>query len=144
MSNFSPLPVVRRSPEKLDKAGATASFLCAIHCALMPLVVTLLPLLGLSFLASEPVEWGLLLLSAALGTLSLCLGFRAHRSRRVFAFLGIAVALLVMGRIVEMRESGVFGPVLMVCGGLTMVAAHLFNRKLCAACRSCNIHSCEP
>ena len=30
-----------------DRVGATASFLCAIHCALLPFVLTLLPLLGL-------------------------------------------------------------------------------------------------
>lgn len=131
------------SSQKLDKMGAGASFLCALHCAAMPFVITILPLLGLGFLASEPVEWGLLLLSATLGTLSLCLGFREHKSRRVFAFLGIAVAMLVAGRIAEHNNLGWYGPVLMVGGGFTMMAAHLLNRKLCGACHTCCSHSSE-
>ena len=34
---------------KLDNAGMTASILCAIHCAIVPLLITVLPLAGLSF-----------------------------------------------------------------------------------------------
>ncbi|RYX85235.1 MerC domain-containing protein [bacterium] len=132
-----------KTVDKLDRAGATASFLCAIHCALMPFIVTILPLLGLSFLASEPVEWGLLGLSATLGTLSLCAGFREHRSRRVFALLGIALALLVAGRIFHDHQFGAWGPVLMVLGGFTMMGAHMLNQVLCRSCRKCSDHSCH-
>lgn len=159
-----------KAVDQLDKAGAMASFLCAIHCAIMPLVVTLLPLLGLSFLASEPVEWALLLLSAGFGTASLCLGFKEHRSRKVFAVLGMGIALLVAGRIfhhlpigaaeiahshdghghvhgIEVDNTGMatFGPsvILMVLGGLTMMGAHIFNQMLCRNCRKCSDHECH-
>lgn len=128
---------------KLDRAGATASFLCAIHCAVMPLVVTLLPLLGLSFLASEPVEWALLAASATLGSSSLCLGFRKHRKRQVFMVLGIALALLVAGRIFHERHFGIWGPVFMVLGGFTMMGAHLLNHRLCHSCAQCSSHECH-
>ena len=128
---------------KLDRAGATASFLCAIHCALMPLVITMLPLLGLSFLASEPVEWALLAASATLGSWSLCLGFRQHRSRRVFMVLGVALALLLAGRLFHEHHFGIWGPVLMVFGGLAMMSAHLLNHRLCHACQRCNSENCH-
>ena len=128
---------------KLDRAGATASFLCAIHCAIMPLIITLLPLLGLSFLASEPVEWALLAASATLGSWSLCLGFRQHRSRRVFMVLGVALALLLAGRLFHEHHFGVWGPILMVLGGLTMMSAHLLNHRLCHACKKCSADSCH-
>ena len=128
---------------KLDRAGATASFLCAIHCALMPLVVTLLPLLGLSFLASEPVEWTLLAASAGLGSSSLCLGFRKHRKRRVFMVLAIALAIMVAGRVFHEHHVGIWGPVLMVIGGLMMMSAHLLNHRLCHACTRCDSHECH-
>lgn len=129
--------------DKLDRAGAMASFLCAIHCALMPFVVTMLPLLGLSFLASEPVEWALLLSSATLGTLSLCTGFKEHGSRRAFGLLGIALALLVIGRLCHEHHVGAWGPVFMVLGGFSMMGAHLFNQMLCRSCRTCSSHSCH-
>ncbi len=136
-------PRPRLDVSKLDRAGATASFLCAIHCALMPLVITLLPLLGLSFLASEPVEWALLAASAILGSWSLCLGFRQHRSRRVFMVLGVALALLLAGRVFHEHHLGIWGPVLMVLGGLTMMSAHLLNHRLCHACKQCNADGCQ-
>ena len=128
---------------KLDRAGATASFLCAIHCALMPLVISLLPLLGLSFLASEPVEWALLAASATLGSWSLCLGFRQHRSRRVFMALGVALALLVAGRVFHEHHLGAWGPILMVLGGFSMMGAHLLNHRLCHACKQCSSSGCR-
>ncbi|MBW3635124.1 MAG: MerC domain-containing protein [Armatimonadetes bacterium] len=132
--------------ETLDKAGATASFLCAIHCAVMPFLITVLPLVGLGFLASEPVEWGLLAASGTLGTLSLCVGFREHKRRGVFGILGVALALLVAGRI--FHESfhdhplEVWGIGFMVLGGFTMMGAHVFNRMLCRSCRACSDHGC--
>lgn len=134
----SPIPTV----DKLDKVGATASFLCAIHCAIMPFVITVLPLLGLGFLASEPVEWGLLGASATLGTTSLCVGYREHRKRSIFAVLGIALALLVAGHLLHEHPLGAWGPILMVFGGFTMMGAHLLNRLLCRSCRVCSEHKC--
>jgi hypothetical protein len=129
--------------DRLDRVGMTASFLCAVHCAIMPLVVTLLPLLGLTFLASEPIEWALLASSATLGTLSLCMGFKEHRSRRVFAVLGVALALLVLGRIAHSHDGSSWSLVFMVAGGLTMMGAHIFNHYLCRSCRRCSSHECH-
>ena len=146
-------PRSRLDVSKLDRAGATASFLCAIHCAIMPFVIALLPLFGLSFLASEPVEWALLAASATLGSWSLCLGFRQHRSRLVFMVLGVALALLVAGRIfhephladhhLHEPHYGIWGLVLMVLGGLTMMSAHLLNHRLCHACKKCSADGCH-
>lgn len=130
--------------EKLDRAGATASFLCAIHCAVMPFLISVLPLLGLEFLASEPVEWTLLATSAMLGTLSLCLGYRQHRRRWIFGFLGVALSLLALGHILEARDVGRLGPISLILGGLTMMGAHLFNRRLCRSCHVCPHTGCSP
>ncbi len=131
--------------ESLDAAGATASLLCAIHCALMPFVVTLLPLVGLSFLASETTEWLLLALSATLGISSLCLGFRAHRSRRALAVLAVGLALAATGRIAEHGGSTPFlphlpGVALLVVGGVLVALSHGLNFYLCRACLACHVH----
>jgi len=121
----------------LDKAGATASLACAVHCAAMPLVITLLPLLGLTFLADERLEWGLLGLSALLGVSSLCLGFREHGHRRALAILAVGLSLMALGRIAEERQWGRASVLVVVLSGSTIAASHLLNRRLCHACRRC-------
>lgn len=125
----------------MDQAGAGASLLCALHCALMPFAVTVLPLLGLSFLAQEPVEWALMAMSATLGIGSLCLGYREHRSRRALMVLSAGLALLALGRVAEVRDWEPYGAPLMVCGGLSIAAAHFINLRLCRACRVCRSDS---
>lgn len=127
-----------RHPD-LDKMGAAAALTCAVHCAAMPLVITLLPLFGLTFLADERLEWGLLALSASLGVSSLCLGYREHRSRRALAVLAVGLSLLALGRISEEREWGRWAVLVVVAGGSTVAASHLLNRRLCRTCRRCRI-----
>ena len=122
----------------LDKMGATASFACAIHCALMPLVITLLPLLGLSFLADERVEWGMVAISAVLGVTSLCLGLKEHGSRRALMVLSAGLALVALGRILEARHVGLWGVPIVVAGGLIVAGSHILNQYLCRTCKRCH------
>ncbi|HEY8783887.1 MAG TPA: MerC domain-containing protein [Mucilaginibacter sp.] len=52
---------------KLDRIGMTAFTLCAIHCAIVPLLITSLPLLGLGFLANPWFEWGMIIFALFIG-----------------------------------------------------------------------------
>jgi hypothetical protein len=121
----------------LDRVGATASTLCAIHCALMPIVITILPLIGLGFLADERLEWMLVATSAAMGISSVCLGHREHKQKRAAAMLCLGLSLLAVGRLAEERKLGRYSVVIVVLGGLTVASAHIINRRLCMSCRSC-------
>ena len=115
----------------LDRSGASVSTLCAIHCALMPLVVALLPLIGLEFLADERTEVALLGLSVAIGLASLGLGFALHRHKRVAAALLVGFLLLASGRAAESAQAEVMGTTLTVGGGLSVAASHLMSRRCC-------------
>jgi hypothetical protein len=124
----------------LDRVGATASLVCAIHCALMPLCITLLPLVGLAFLASEWVEWCLVGLSAVIGVTSLCLGYRRHRSPRALSLLAGGLALIALGRMLERGGIARWGVPILVAGGLLVATAHWINRRLCDTCIRCHPH----
>ena len=92
--------------EGVDNAGALLSMACAVHCLAMPLVVTMLPLVGLGFLAGEPAEYamvGAVLLAAG----SAVSGVRHHRKWRAFLTLVLAVGIIVTG---FMAAEGSFGP----------------------------------
>ena len=79
---------VNRFHVRIDQIGVGLSLACAVHCLAAPLLLTALPLLGLSFLADDMTEVVLLSSALVLAAGSLCWGFRRHKSGRVFLALG--------------------------------------------------------
>ena len=60
--------------ELADTTGACLSVACAVHCLAMPLLVAVLPLIGLGFLANESAELVLILVAIGLAVGSLAWG----------------------------------------------------------------------
>lgn len=118
-----------------EKVRVAASLACTIHCVMLPILITVLPLLGLTLLAHPRVQAGLIDLSALIGVFSLCVGFREHGRPRALWVLCAGLALILLGAIAEQQHWGRFAPVVVICGGSTITLAHLMNRRLCRACR---------
>lgn len=123
-----------------DRLGATASFLCAIHCAVLPFVIALLPLMGLEFLADHAFERGFVLFAAALATTTLVTGHRKHARRLPLMLAVPGVVLLVLGvTVVDLQAHTTVHSVMVTCGGLLVASAHMINLRLThrhgAACR---------
>ena len=114
----------------VDRIGATASFLCAVHCALLPFVLALLPLLGLGFLAGHTFERVFVLCAAALASLALVSGYRRHH-RRVPLLLALpGVLLLVAGVCIDLDRALTLHTVMVTIGGTLVASAHLANLRL--------------
>lgn len=113
-----------------DRFGATASFLCAVHCALLPLVIAVLPMLGLGFLADHRFERFFVAFAAVLALSTLIIGFRRHQSFRAFWFLLPGIVLLVAGVVVDVDHATVGHAVLVSLGGTLVALAHLMNLRL--------------
>ena len=113
-----------------DRIGAAASFLCAIHCAALPFVLSLLPLLGLEFLADHRFERAFVMFACALALLTLVNGYRRHRrpGPLLCAFPGLS--LLLLGVTAAEDYSIVLHSVLVTCGGVLVAAAHFVNLRL--------------
>lgn len=122
-----------RMAQFTDRIGATASFVCALHCAALPLVVALLPALGLGFLASHLFERVFVVCAILFATASLTFGFRKHQGKAAFALLLPGVVLLVMGIIINLHSSPLLHAVLVSCGGSLVALAHLTNLRLGSA-----------
>jgi hypothetical protein len=71
----------------IDSLGTSVSIACAIQCSVFPLLIGVLPLLGLGFLLGEGVEKVFLATSAVLAVGSFSWGFGYHRRFYVFLFL---------------------------------------------------------
>jgi hypothetical protein len=119
---------------RIDRLGAGVSFLCAIHCAIVPFAATVLPLVGLGFLADERTERIVLITSVALASTSVCWGIRIHRQRRILVLFGAALVLILAGRVFA---QGVLEIALVVPGAVLFVCGHLVNNHLSRRCKSC-------
>jgi hypothetical protein len=112
-----------------DRIGATASFLCAIHCAALPFVLAVLPLLGLSFLADHRFERGFVMFACALALVSLISGYRRHHRQRPLLLALPGLALLITGVTSAEHYSIVLHSVLVTCGGFLVASAHFINLR---------------
>ena len=88
--------------ERVDRFGAVASTLCAVHCALCAFLPVAFSALGLGFLIGAAAEWVFTMLAVALAAGALVLGFRQHRSVKVAVLLGVGIVLLLASRGLEM------------------------------------------
>ena len=115
----------------VDRLGAYGSVLCAIHCALLPLVIALLPSLGLAVLGSDGFERGFVVFASLLGLGSLVWGYFRHRVVR-------ALWLLVPGLVVlwvailypPLHHALVPHAIAMTLGGTLVGLGHLANLRL--------------
>lgn len=122
----------------LDAIGTLASTACAVHCLLTPLVIGLLPLLGIGFLAADWFEDTAVIAAISLGVISMIHGYHHHRRFRVVGILIAGIILLVTGRWIAADISQVAETSLVVAGGLAVASAHWVNRRLCQTCTACH------
>lgn len=114
----------------VDRVGATASFLCAVHCALLPFVLALLPLVGLGFLAGHAFERAFVACAALLAIGSIAIGYRHHRRPHALFLMLPGIALLLFGVAVNIDVRVTLHTVAVVCGGVLVASAHVTNLVL--------------
>lgn len=131
---FAPLPAATTSPRRLaalvDRVGATASMLCAVHCALLPFVLALLPLIGLEFLAGHTFERVFVGCAAVLACASLVTAYRRHRRPHALFLMVPGIALLCVGIVVNLDVHVLVHTACVVTGGVLVASAHVVNLVL--------------
>ena len=116
----------------LDRIGITASTLCAIHCAALPFVITVLPMWGVGFLANEAVEITMIAVSLIIGIWSLSAAYRKQHHRIIPVLILISgFACIGVGHFlgIELLE-----PILIPLGGFTIAIAHYINLRMLKSC----------
>ena len=123
----------------LDRVGATGSMLCAVHCAVLPLLLAIEPAVGAGF-ANPVFEVGFIAFASVLGLASLLLGYRRHRVGRALMVLLPGIALLWCAALIDtLHASAVVHAIAMTCGGTLVATSHVLNLRLAhthrTACR---------
>ena len=112
---------------RIDRLGASLSFLCALHCLLQPLLLLALPMVGLGFFLNENLETLFLGVTVVLASFALLMGYRHHRNVLVFPFLGAGIAFIVASRIPTLEN---FEMPLAVIGALLITSSHVINLRV--------------
>ena len=120
----------------LDALGVTASILCAIHCAILPLVLASLPILGINILHNPLFEYGMISVAFAIGTTALWHGFNRHHHRLTPWLLFTGGMLLLIAK--EIWPS--YELALLPFAVVLIVGAHWLNYRLGRACG----HQADP
>lgn len=110
-----------------DAMGIATSVACAIHCALLPVLLTSLPIFGINIIHNPFFEWGMILLAFGIGSYSLYHGFiKHHQSFTPIFIFTTGFLFLVLKQFFVQYEI----PFLTIAVGL-IVIAHYYNYRIC-------------
>jgi hypothetical protein len=110
-----------------DALGIGASMACAIHCALLPMFLSSVPLFGINILKNTAFEAGMIALAFAIGSYSLYHGYRKHHHNWIpFVLFGAGFFCLVFKEFVAHYATWLLIPAVIL-----IIAAHLSNFRYC-------------
>ena len=113
-----------------DALGIGASLACAIHCALLPLFLSSLPLFGVNIIHNIGFEVGMIVIAFCIGSYSLYHGFKKHHhSFTPLLLFIIGFIFLVVKQFFIHVETWLLIPAVFF-----IITAHLINY------RSCRVH----
>jgi MerC mercury resistance protein len=124
---------------RADKIGSVLSSLCAVHCMCMPVLIGLLPMIGLSFLGSQRFEHIACVTMVLLAAACIWSGCRIHRRWGLLVLLCAGVAMVLYIQFIgPPEEKGTrtdwHEAMAMVIGGSLIAVSHLLNLRLRARC----------
>lgn len=124
------LPTTDGRPS-LDTVGATASLACAVHCAVVALMLGVMP--AASFLAAPWIEWAFLAVSTLVGLCALLPGFRVHRLRAPLLLFCTGISALIALRLKHVTSPSV-EVLVVIAAAVALIAAHWQNRGALHRC----------
>lgn len=122
-----------------DVLGIGTSLACAIHCALLPLFLTTLPILGYDIIENEFFEYVMIALALIIGSISLWHGYRKHHhSLRPLGIFVAGILLLFAKQIWHSYQMWI-----LPLAVLLIIAAHLMNFRFCRVHNHAHADDCD-
>jgi tetrahydromethanopterin S-methyltransferase subunit C len=122
-----------------DGIGVATSLACAVHCAVLPLILTSLPLFGINIIHNNFFEAGMIALAFAIGSVALYHGYKRHH-HRILPLLIFATGFifLVLKEIVITYEI-----LLLIPAVVFILSAHFLNYHFCRKANHCHSTDCD-
>ncbi len=114
-----------------DALGVGTSVACAIHCALLPLFLSSLPVLGIELIDNVSFEYTMIFLALGIGSYSLWHGYKRHHHSLIPLLMFSLGILLLFAKQVWHQYQYYILPFAV----LLIIAAHFLNY------RSCRVHN---
>lgn len=109
-----------------DAMGILASVICAIHCALLPLFLTSLPLLGVNIIHNQGFELMMIGIAFLVGAYALYHGFKKHHSNYLPIILfALGMLFLLAKQVWHSAELWLLTPAVAF-----ILSAHFINYRL--------------
>lgn len=103
------------------------ALICAVHCALTPILLSLMPLIAGEIIAYHWVEWLMVGASGLIGGLPLLKGYREHRSLLPICMMLMGLGLVLLEHAFHLHIL-LFVPSLI--GALLLIMAQVYNLRL--------------
>lgn len=108
-----------------DKVGVTTSLVCAVHCMVLPLLLTSLPILGIDLVQNKTVEILMIVLAFIIGIVALAKGRKDYNSNLPIIFFIIGIACLVLKEVFHEWHTVILIPAITF-----ILLAHYTNYKM--------------
>jgi hypothetical protein len=122
-----------------DALGITASVACAIHCAVLPLLLTSLPIFGINIIDNLAFEYGMIVLAMGIGSWSLIHGYRRHHHQPLPLLLFAAGILLLFSKEIFHDWKLWF----LIPAVIAIIIAHFVNFRYCRQANHCHSSDCN-
>jgi MerC mercury resistance protein len=110
-----------------DALGITASIACAIHCAVLPLLLSSLPFFGINIINNTTFEFFMIFLALAIGLYSLIHGYKKHHHNILPIILfSCGISLLFLKQLFH-----TYFLLFLIPAVILIVSAHWLNYKSC-------------
>lgn len=117
-----------------DFFGIATSVGCAIHCAVLPLIASTLPIFGINIIHNSYFEWGMIALAFVVGAYSLYHGYiKHHKNTLPILIFSLGFIFLVLKQFFPHQEY-----LFLVIAVSLIISAHLINYRYCRQSKVCN------
>lgn len=114
--------------------GISATTICTLHCLITPLLISMLPLIGIGFFADESFEFFMISSTLVIAFFAILSGFLKNH-KRLYPFYPLGTGIIFYLNKDLLGEE--FEPYILVIGAVFVITAHLINYRLCKSCPVC-------
>jgi MerC mercury resistance protein len=122
-----------------DALGIATSVACAIHCAILPLLLTSLPVFGFNIIENVAFEFVMIAIAFLIGIRALWHGYKRHHHSSLPVILFTTGIVFLLGKQVFYQ----WHIILLVVAVSFIVAAHFYNYRLCQKAKHCHATDCN-